>query len=149
MSWSVNVKNGAAALLSVRLEVTDCPVCGIIHGFPQDLSERRSESGGTIYCPNGHMWHYIETEVAKQRKRADVAEQRLRSSRIARDAATDQARAAERSAIAYKGHLTRMRNRIANGVCPVQGYRRNFANVKAHVTTQHPQWAHDHPEALS
>jgi hypothetical protein len=149
MSWSVNIKNGVVPTLTVNLEVTDCPVCGIIHGFPEDLSARRSEGGGTIYCPNGHAWHYIETEVARQRKRADVAEERLKWARSATRAAQDQADAAEHSARAYKGHLTRMRNRIANGVCPVQGCRRNFADVKAHVLTQHPTWAHEHPEALT
>jgi uncharacterized Zn finger protein (UPF0148 family) len=148
MSWSVNAKNGATTLLSVGLFVTDCPDCGILHGIPEEFKDRKAEGGGTIYCPNGHKWHFTELEVTKQRKRAEQAESALRMTRISRDAARDQAQAAHRSASAYKGVATKMRNRIADGVCPVPGCRRNFANVKAHITGQHPQWAHEHPEVL-
>ena len=149
MSWSVNAKNGATSLLTVGLYVTDCPDCGILHGIPEDLKDRRAEGGGTIYCPNGHTWHFTELEVTKQRKRAEQAESALKFTRVSRDAWRDQAGAAERSKAALRGHLTRMRNRVANGVCPVQGCRRNFANVKAHVISQHPTWAHEHSEVLA
>lgn len=133
----------------VALYITACPTCSIIHAIPESLKARRRKLGGNVYCPNGHTWIFTELEVDKQRARADNAEAQLHYARAARDAARDQALAAERTATAYKGHLTRMRNRIATGVCPVQGCRRNFANVKAHIMGQHPDWAHEHPEVLA
>jgi len=141
--------NGWIAAGQVNLYVLDCSNCGVIFAITTDYEDRRRNDGKGFHCPNGHtcIWH--ESETDRQRKRADQAESALKFTRVSRDAWRDQAGAAERSKAAYRGHLTRMRNRIAAGVCPVQGCRRNFANVKAHVATQHPQWAHEHPEALT
>jgi hypothetical protein len=132
----------------VDLYVLDCGECGVIFALNTDYEGRRRADGRTFYCPNGHPRAWAESEVDRQRKRAELAEQQARAARVARDAARDQAQAAERSARALRGHLTRLRNRIANGVCPVTGCRRNFADVRAHITGQHPEWAHEHPEAL-
>ena len=149
MSWSVIATNGANALLSVALYVVDCPTCGILHGIPELLKERRLEGGGSIYCPNGHNWHFIETEAARQRKRADSLAAQLGRSETARRAARDQAQAAERSAAAYRGVATKMRNKIANGVCPVPDCRRHFTDVQAHIASKHKDWAVKHPEVMA
>jgi hypothetical protein len=133
----------------VDLYVLDCSNCGVIFAITTDYEDRRRADAKSFWCPNGHSVGWSESEADKQRKRAEQAERNLKWTEAARIAARDQAQAAHNSARAYKGHLTRMRNRIAAGVCPVQGCRRNFANVKAHVTSQHPQWAHEHAEALS
>ena len=47
--------------------------------------------------------------------------------------------AAERSAAAYKGHLTRVKRRVGNGVCPC--CNRTFKNLADHMTTKHPDYA--------
>lgn len=134
---------------TVALYVTSCPSCGVIYALTKDYQERRYADAKSFYCPNGHTSSWSETEEKRLRRRAEWAEKQLGWAETSRDAARDQAQAAHHSARAYKGHLTRMRNRIAAGVCPVQSCRRNFANVKAHVTSQHPQWAHEHPEVMS
>ena len=149
MSWSVIAKNGTNTVLSVALYVVDCPTCGILHGVPEDLKDRRVAGGGWIYCPNGHSWHFIETEVDKQRKRADSLAAQLGRSETAQRAARDQAQAAERSAAAYRGVATKMRNKIANGVCPVPNCRRHFTDVQAHIASKHRDWAIEHPEVMS
>ena len=67
----------------------------------------------------------------------------------ARLALEDQLAAAERSARAYRGHLTRMRNRIAAGVCPVPGCRRTgLTQTLRHIASQHPEWLAEHEHAL-
>ena len=133
----------------VELYVLDCGECGVIFALTTDYETRRRADGKTFYCPNGHLRAWQESEADRQRKRAEQAENALKWTRISRDAARDQAQAAHHSARAYKGHLTRLRNRVAAGVCPVQTCRRNFANVKAHVANKHPEWAHEHPEVLA
>lgn len=131
------------------LVITSC-WCGIALAIPNDLYRKmQNDSRANAYCPLGHSFVYAKNEADRERERADRAERDARLARAARDAARDQAAAAHRSAIAYKGHATRLRNKIANGVCPVAGCRRHFDNVQAHIEGQHPEWAADHPEALS
>lgn len=132
-----------------ELVVTSC-WCGIQLALPSSLYRKmQADSEVGAYCPVGHTFIYGKNEADRQRDRADEAERHLRLARAATQAARDQAAAAHRSAIAYKGHVTRLRNRIANGVCPVAGCRRHFDNVQAHIEGQHPEWAAEHPEALS
>lgn len=138
-------------LYSGTLTVEVCPSCHVHHGVPKEMIDRAlADHSRSIFCPAGHSWHYTgKTAVQKERERADWAERRVgwaeeRANRL------DMERQAEANrARTLKGHLTRLRNRIAAGVCPVQSCRRNFANVKAHIESEHPTWAHDHPEALS
>lgn len=131
-----------------ELVVTSC-WCGISLALPSSLYRKmQADSEANAYCPLGHSFVYGKNEADRQRERADRAERDARLARASRDAARDQAAAAHRSAIAYKGHVTRLRNKIANGVCPVTGCRRHFDNVQAHIEGQHPDWAREHPEAL-
>jgi hypothetical protein len=131
------------------LVVTGC-WCGITVGVPSDLYRKaQNDSSFAIHCPLGHTFVYSKGEADRQRERAERAEADARRARASATAARDQAAAAHRSAIAYKGHATRLRNRIAAGVCPVAGCRRSFANVRAHIAGQHPDWAHEHPEAMT
>jgi hypothetical protein len=123
--------------------------CGVTFGIQRDHQRRLRQTHDTFYCPNGHGQHYTgQTDAEREKSRREAAERQTRYARAARDAALDQAEAAERTARAYKGHVTRLRNRIANGVCPVPGCRRSFVNVRAHITGQHADWAHEHEEAL-
>ncbi|WP_454112799.1 hypothetical protein [Microbacterium maritypicum] len=130
------------------LVITSC-WCGIRLAIPDDLHSIARSKGTTVYCPLGHRFVYGDTEVERLKREAEEAKRQARYARASRDAAYDQARAAERSAAAYKGHATRLRNRIANGVCPVAGCRRHFDNVQAHIEGQHPEWAAEHPEVLA
>lgn len=47
-------------------------------------------------------------------------------------------RAVERSLTAHKGHTTRLKNRIAAGVCPC--CQRTFVNLARHMKGQHPNY---------
>ena len=134
----------------VDLYVSDCPKCGIILGIPSEYAERRRADGKCFYCPNGHVMSWekaiaddtLRNERDSARQQRDWAYQREQATR-------DQLKASERSLRATKGHVTRMRNRIANGVCPVQGCQRSFQNVKAHIANKHPDWAHDHADVMT
>lgn len=133
----------------VSFVINDCPSCGIVYALTKDYEARRLEDGKSWHCPNGHSVVFTKPESEKQRERADSLAKQLEYARLSADAAHDQAHAAERSARSYKGHVTRLRNRIANGVCPVPSCHRNFANVKAHIKGQHPEWANEHSEVLT
>lgn len=116
------------------LVVEACPTCGVVHGIPQALErtakENRGPRGRQIYCPNGHTWHYTgETDAERERRMRKYSDDAAAAAR----ARADQAEASLRTT---KGHVTRLRNRVAAGVCPF-GCRRHFVDVERHVATRH------------
>jgi len=137
--------NGAV----IQMYVSDCPNCGVVYGITRAYELRRREDGKNFYCPNGHSGSFGESEIAKAQRLQAAAERRETSARIRATAAYDQAQAAERSARAYRGHLTRMKNKITAGVCPVGNCRRHFDNVQGHILTEHKSWVAEHPEVLA
>lgn len=112
--------------------------CGIRFGVPGSLAgqydDRRVDS---LYCPLGHGM------VPKRgHSKADL----LRAAEARERHLEDQLDAAERSKRALRGHLTRLRNRLINGVCP--WCNRNFAQVRRHVASQHPEHVKRMDDAL-
>jgi len=132
------------------LVVIACSECDTSFGITKSMNAARREDHGTFFCPVGHRQHYPgESPLERERRLRQTAERQAGYARASRDAARDQAEAAERSARAYKGHATRLRNRIAAGICPVPDCRRSFQNVRRHIAGQHPAWAHEHAEVLA
>jgi hypothetical protein len=129
--------------------ISDCPRCGTIFGITTSLETRRREDGKSFWCPNGHSMSFGVGEIEDAQRLQRVAEANAKRALASRDAWRDQAGAAERSKSAMRGQITRMKNKIAAGVCPVGNCRRPFENVKSHILTQHKDWAGEHPEALS
>lgn len=125
------------------LTIETCCTCHITFAMPEDLRERALKDHDIwFFCPLGHRQHFTgETE-----------EQKLaRQLRAARSDATwyaDQYSASQRSKAAIRGHLTRMRNRVANGLCPVAGCRRHFDNVENHLRGVHADWLAEHDAVL-
>jgi uncharacterized Zn finger protein (UPF0148 family) len=116
-----------------------CGECSIVFGVPDGFLEERQRDGRTFYCPNGHQRVYRETEAQKLQKQLTQAQQDARFARSSRDAWRDQAEAAERSKRAVRGHLTRLRNRVAAGNCPVDNCGRHFADLGAHIRADHAE----------
>lgn len=129
--------------------IDDCPSCGVVFATTAEYQTYRREDGKIFYCPNGHSISFGASQAAKERIRADDLARQLEAARVSRQAVRDQAEASERSARAYKGHLTRLHNLIANGVCPVPKCHRSFTNIKAHIKKEHPQWADQHLKGVA
>lgn len=131
-----------------ELVVTSC-WCGIQCAIPRDLHRQaHSRKNFAVFCPLGHEFVYGKNETDRQRERADAAENAAWRAEQRERQVRDQLAASERSKAALKGHLTRYRKRIANGVCPVEGCKRHFPDVQAHVATKHPAWLEAHPEVF-
>ena len=131
-----------------ELTVTSC-WCGIRLAIPSSLYREAHNNGVAVYCPLGHTFVWKETEADRLRAQIKQTEHSLRIARATATAARDHRDAAERSNAAYRGWITRLRNRIANGVCPVKDCHRHFDDVQAHIAAKHPEWASEHPEALA
>lgn len=122
-------ESGRKYSVGTEMVVFTCARCGIPYGLPTAYIDRRQEDGRAYYCPNGHRLSYHRTEADKLRAQLKLSEE----ARARNAAARDQARA---SAAAYKGHATRVKKRIANGVCPC--CNRSFKDVLRHMRSQHP-----------
>lgn len=125
----------------VRLELVheECCNCGVSFGLTADYFRRKKDNGGTFHCPNGHPQHYTTSTVQELQAKLDAAETRAQAIAASRDLARMEADHERRRAAAQKGHRTRLRNRIAAGVCPC--CNRTFANVHRHIASQHPGFA--------
>lgn len=133
---SVGCENREVFTASDTFVVTTCHKCGIRSGLPQDFYLRLQETKDTFYCPNGHAAVFrnsraddLETKLIAERARSD----RLKA---AADYEYRQRKSIERSRSALKGQVTKVKNRVGNGVCPC--CNRTFQNLLAHMKTQHP-----------
>jgi len=129
------------------IDIIQCAGCGIDFGIGQDFERRRREDHGTFYCPNGHSNVYDhETEAENLRFQNERLRAQAKTARENEQFHRERAAHERRSAAAVRGHLTRLRNRISNGVCPC--CQRSFENVRNHIKGQHPAFAETHPDAL-
>lgn len=95
-----------------------------------------AKAGIKFYCPNGHQQHYIEgeTEETKLRRERDRLQQRLAEK-------DDTIATLEKSNAATRGVVTRIKNRVSNGVCPC--CNRTFSNLHNHMKNKHPAYKKD------
>ena len=115
----------------ITLRHITCCRCGCVFGMSEKHQQERRDDHRSFYCPNGHS-NYYPSESREER-----LERQLRAANSQRTHLSDQLQAEKRSAAALRGHITRMKKRIANGVCPC--CNRSFANVRRHMQTQHPE----------
>jgi len=132
-----------------ELVITSC-WCGIALAVPKSMYRwAQNDSGNHIFCPLGHTFIFGKNATDRAKERADQLAAQLRAARASNTATRDQLIAERRSNAAYRGWITRLRNRISNGVCPVKGCQRHFDNVQAHIERMHPDWATEHAAVLA
>ncbi len=109
-------------------------------GITTAFERARREDHGRFYCPAGHWLTYPQdSEVEKLRKQVANAEKHREWADSRARAARDQADAAERRRRAAKVQLTKVKKRIAAGVCPC--CNRSFVDLARHMAGQHPDYA--------
>lgn len=128
---------------STTLSMLTCGECAIPFAIPVDLHKDMKKTGRRFWCPNGHGISYGESENDRLKARLESAQRGLAYMTTSRDAALDQAQTAELRRRAAKGQLTKIRNRVGNGVCPC--CNRSFANLARHMAGQHPGYADADP----
>lgn len=102
----------------IEFEVTHCKSCQVVVVMPSSMMRARREDRKTFFCLNGHSLSFRgETEAEKLTKQL----------------------ASEREA-----KVTRIKNRVGNGVCPC--CNRTFQNLQRHMHTKHPEYRSDEPK---
>jgi hypothetical protein len=122
------------------LVIEECCTCHTRFAMTRELHNQRREDHKSFYCPVGHQQFYTSESDLEREKRQRIAAQ----ARLART--EDMLGMERRSVIAYKGHLTRARNKIAAGNCPVPNCGQHFANVREHMKFKHPDYHLTDPE---
>jgi hypothetical protein len=113
--------------------------CGVMFAMGVDFMRRKRDDHTAFYCPSGHQMFYRgNSDLENTRAALDRANRATANARESRNAARQIAATERRSAAAYKGHLTRMRNRVAKGLCPQPGCKRSFTSLHKHVVDCHP-----------
>jgi len=119
----------------VSLEAVVC-TCGCVFGLAADHKAQLQRTHETFHCPKGCTQHYPgESREEKLRKQLEATEKRLQFVRDDRDMEARRASAAERSAKATRGHLTRVKKRAHAGVCI--HCNRTFPKLAQHMATKH------------
>lgn len=127
--------------LTETLQVTSC-WCGVNLAIPDSLYREAHDSGHAVYCPLGHTFVYGNT----WKKRAEEEEEKRRRAEQRARASRELLEAEERSHAATRGHLTRTKKRVANGVCPC--CNRSFVNLRRHMDCKHPEYANPTLDAI-
>ena len=106
--------------------------CGITFALPEWMERSLRDSHDTFYCPHGHAQRFVAKSAAEREKQLrEEAERKLVY-------ANNRAERAVRRLSAKKGAMTRLKNRVAHGVCPC--CHRTFPNLTAHMKGQHPAY---------
>lgn len=114
-----------------------CYKCKCQMWVPDALNEaalaKRGPLGITFFCAYGHEQHYVigESEEDKLRRERDRLNQRIAQK-------DDEIKSLEARRRAAVGQVTKMKNRVGNGVCPC--CNRTFGNLARHMMTQHPNF---------
>jgi hypothetical protein len=134
--------------LAVEFVVLDCPSCGQLFAPTVDFVNRRQQDGALFYCPSGHPQLFsastkekleaAEAENTKLKKSLEQTRTMLRDVEEWAEEQHRERRAVERSLAGTRGAVTRLKKRVAHGVCPC--CRRTFQNLAAHMELLHPEW---------
>jgi hypothetical protein len=125
---------------TLNLVTEECISCGVLFAIPSGLRDRLIDTHRNFYCPNGHVMQFTgQTEAQKAREEAARLQARLERAEAREVHLRDQLDTTERQRRVAKGQLTKVKNRIAAGVCPC--CRRTFTNLADHMAGQHPDYA--------
>lgn len=122
----------------VELYVLDCASCGVVFGINRDYERRRRDDARQFYCPNGHSNSWHTDEASRLRGELASAKSALESARSSTAYWRSESATLNRRRQAMKGQVTKLRKRIAAGVCPC--CTRTFQNLATHMKNQHPEF---------
>lgn len=126
----------------LQLEVLDCAACRLPFGVPVAVIADRRRDHKTFYCPLGHSNFFPgKSEEDKLREQLTAARELAEREARRRRETADRAEHLLRSRDAYRGHLTRVKKRIAAGKCPA--CHQEFPDVATHVHDEHPGYVGD------
>ena len=144
---------GVSPQVAVQYQFVTCCACGTPFAIEARLHRSLVETHRAFYCPNGHGQSFVgETEaerlkkqLAREAKQREALETQAKRAQAQADQERHHRELTERSLRATKAVVTKIKNRVARGVCPC--CNRTFANLARHMQTKHPNYQDDKAQA--
>lgn len=118
---------------TIELIELQCGSCGVFHAIPKSRYDTALEEGGHWTCPNGHSRGFNEGRLAREAVRRERDQYKQKVAQLEDDIV-----AIKKSRAAVQGEYTKVKNRVAAGVCPC--CNRSFENLHRHMTSKHPDF---------
>lgn len=126
--------------VEVVLDPHECWNCHAWYGLDRAAFDRLRVTGDNWFCPYCGKSTVVRTSVKAQLERQlAAARQQEQWANERAERAARRAVSAEMSRRVTKGHLTRVKKRVAAGVCPC--CNRTFADLARHMAGKHPEYA--------
>lgn len=120
-----------------ELVVISCGVCGTPFAIHAVLHSRFHSTGKSFYCPNGHCISYSDSENERLKKALRDEQTNNRWWKNKANIRATELKKTKNQLRGTKAAYTRMKNRIAGGVCPY--CNRQFENISRHMKTEHTE----------
>lgn len=118
-----------------KFHIVTCYSCGVAFAINNDLHRRAVvDKQGSVYCPScGEQT--VWTGKSNVEKVREEMQRKL-------NVANERAKRATKSLAATKGAITKIKNRVSKGVCPVPGCTRSFdsTRLERHIKSKHPDY---------
>jgi hypothetical protein len=116
---------------TILLITEECIHCGTVFAMTETLINELRYTGNKFYCPNGHSMVYGGKKAKLER--------RIKELENDRDWYRNETENQKRALATTRGQLTKIKKRVANGVCPC--CHRSFVQLARHMKTKHPDYA--------
>jgi hypothetical protein len=116
--------------------------CGLTFAAPESWVTCRRNDHAWFYCPNGHVQQFSGKSEA-EKLRAELADAERAKKYWVDRTSEERGRVMERERTirTMKGHTTRLKKRVAAGVCPC--CKRTFQDLAHHMHGQHPTYSEE------
>jgi hypothetical protein len=129
---------GTTYVETVELTTMSCS-CGGIFAICEAYRAQRQKYGGHWWCPYcGNQRVYRKTDIQRLQEQLEAEQRRAIQERQQHDQTKADLRETESRRRAEKAAKTRIKNRMAKGVCPC--CNRYFADLHAHMHIEHPDF---------
>ena len=116
-----------------------CATCAMDFGVPERFEKDRRDDHGGFTCPKGHSnVFYGKSDEEKLCGQLNREKDRHTRTRHELDQEESRHKDTKHSLRAQKAAKTRLKKRIANGVCPCCNH--SFKNLHRHISSQHPNF---------
>ena len=133
--------NEVARSLHVNLSAEACCKCGFTTWMATEFLRQCKTDKKSFHCTScGQCQGWFgDNEADKLRKQLVQARAETERERKRKEWAEQETRNIELRRRAQQGVVTRIKNRVGNGVCPC--CTRSFANLRSHMATKHPTYS--------
>ena len=131
----------ATKFVTVELTEINCGCCGGTYAINERYHEKQEQVGGSWNCPYCKVsWGFANNnENARLRKQLKQAQKSKEWAQQDARHEREQKEEWKRKEQGQRSAKTRIKNRVAKGVCPC--CNRTFMNLQKHMAGQHPDYA--------